>query len=50
MGRHVPNPVASFNELSVGSDLLENVKSCGYTNPTPIQMQAIPIMLQVCID
>lgn len=47
MGRHIPNPVASFKDLSVAEDLLENIVNCGYNDPTPIQMQAIPIMLEV---
>jgi superfamily II DNA/RNA helicase len=32
---------------SLSSVLLENIKKSGYTVPTPIQTQAIPIMLQV---
>jgi len=28
---------------------MENLKQSSYTVPTPIQSQAIPIMLQVCI-
>ncbi|KRT80864.1 helicase, partial [Oryctes borbonicus] len=46
VGRHVPDPIKCFNELtSVSTNLLDNVAECGYTEPTPIQKQAIPIML-----
>lgn len=48
MGRHVPSPAASFKDLPVAQDLLENITGCGYSEPTPIQMQAMPIMLEVC--
>lgn len=44
----MPNPVSSFKDLPVAADLLENVNVCGYNQPTPIQMQAIPIILEVC--
>ncbi|KAK2582577.1 hypothetical protein KPH14_004865 [Odynerus spinipes] len=49
-GSHVPKPIAKFDELlteyQVSNKLLENMKQCGYEHPTPIQMQAIPILLQ----
>ncbi|OXU30946.1 hypothetical protein TSAR_002784 [Trichomalopsis sarcophagae] len=49
-GSHVPEPIESFEQLStefkIGSDILQNMKTCGYNQPTPIQMQAIPVMLQ----
>ncbi|GJQ82801.1 hypothetical protein Trydic_g13504 [Trypoxylus dichotomus] len=46
VGRHIPEPIKCFNELStISSSLLDNVAKCGYTEPTPIQKQAIPIML-----
>lgn len=49
VGRNVPNPIKTFLELPIDSDLKENIKQCGYDVPTPIQQQAIPVMLQVCI-
>lgn len=49
-GSHIPKPIASFDELlteyEVSKKLLENMEQCGYEQPTPIQMQAIPILLQ----
>ncbi|XP_003703115.1 DExD-box helicase 52 isoform X2 [Megachile rotundata] len=49
-GSRVPEPISEFSELSknygVSEQLLNNVITCGYVQPTPIQMQAIPVMLQ----
>ena len=36
----------SFDQLGLGPDILKAVADAGYTVPTPIQMQAIPIVLQ----
>ena len=36
----------SFDQLGLESGLLEAVRSLGYTDPTPIQEQAIPVALQ----
>ncbi len=36
----------SFDDLGLGSDLLRAVADAGYTQPTPIQEQAIPKILQ----
>lgn len=50
-GEDVPAPVAEFSEFADGrvcSRLLANVLALNYERPTPIQMQAIPIMLAVC--
>lgn len=35
----------TFAELSLGPELLEAVSAAGYTHPTPIQQQAIPLAL-----
>ncbi len=35
----------SFEELGLGPDLLKAIGDCGYTDPTPIQAQAIPSIL-----
>ncbi|XP_046825409.1 probable ATP-dependent RNA helicase DDX52 [Vespa crabro] len=49
-GSHVPKSIATFDELlteyQVSKKLLDNMKECGYEEPTPIQMQAIPVLLQ----
>lgn len=49
-GHEAPNPIESFQQLStiynLGSDLLKNMNDSGYQEPTPIQMQALPIMLE----
>ncbi|XP_034946217.1 probable ATP-dependent RNA helicase DDX52 [Chelonus insularis] len=50
VGQHIPKPIEVFDELldtyNVGQDLVENIKKCGYTIPTSIQMQALPILLE----
>ena len=35
-----------FEELNLNRRVLDGVKAAGYTNPTPIQEQAIPVALQ----
>lgn len=50
VGNNVPAPVESFQELAdkynVSQQIIDNLTSSGYTEPTPIQMQAVPVMLQ----
>ena len=36
----------SFDELGLRPELLRAVADAGYTTPTPIQVQAIPTILQ----
>ena len=36
----------SFTQLGLNSNILKAIKEQGYTKPTPIQKQAIPIILQ----
>lgn len=36
----------TFEELGLPAPILEAVKDCGYESPTPIQEQAIPIVLE----
>ncbi|XP_071848268.1 probable ATP-dependent RNA helicase DDX52 isoform X2 [Apostichopus japonicus] len=49
-GTDVAEPFREFTELQekyrVHQDIIENVHRLGYATPTPIQMQAIPVMLQ----
>ncbi|XP_050539568.1 probable ATP-dependent RNA helicase DDX52 [Daktulosphaira vitifoliae] len=50
VGNHVPSALSTFAEMkatySLNPTLLENIIKSGYTAPTAIQTQAIPIMLQ----
>ncbi|XP_035691066.1 probable ATP-dependent RNA helicase DDX52 [Branchiostoma floridae] len=49
-GSDIPAPVTSFQELQgvygIHPQILTNLQGLGYEEPTPIQMQAIPLMLQ----
>lgn len=49
VGRHVPEPAKTFEDFGVGEDIIENLKKCGYVEPTPIQKQAVPILLMVSL-
>ncbi|CAN0838695.1 DEAD-box ATP-dependent RNA helicase 37, partial [Linum grandiflorum] len=42
-GTDVPPPAESFEEIDLEEGLIENVRRCKYTKPTPIQKHAIPI-------
>ncbi|KAF4533024.1 hypothetical protein B566_EDAN000716 [Ephemera danica] len=48
----VAEPIQSFEELAerygMGEDLLANISKAGYKVPTPVQMQAIPAMIEGC--
>ncbi|KAH8380454.1 hypothetical protein KR009_010751, partial [Drosophila setifemur] len=50
LGKNVPAPVTSFEALTKEFKLLprlqENLLSRGFPQPTPIQMQALPVLLQ----
>ncbi|CAG0893505.1 unnamed protein product [Darwinula stevensoni] len=45
-GGRVPNPLRSWKESNLCSELLEIIIRLSYDEPTPIQKQAIPIGLQ----
>uniref|UniRef100_A0A3Q3DV27 ATP-dependent RNA helicase n=1 Tax=Hippocampus comes TaxID=109280 RepID=A0A3Q3DV27_HIPCM len=49
-GSDAPDPVCTFEELQseyhLNPRLLENMRNAGLSTPTPIQMQAIPLMMQ----
>ena len=53
-GADVPDAVGTFEQLSLSHSLpryiVKNVEAMGYLEPTPIQMQAIPLMLHVSFD
>ncbi|XP_074982634.1 putative ATP-dependent RNA helicase DDX43 isoform X3 [Caretta caretta] len=45
--RHVPNPVCKFEDaFKYYPDVMANIRKVGFENPTPIQSQAWPIILQ----
>uniref|UniRef100_A0A673IMC5 ATP-dependent RNA helicase n=1 Tax=Sinocyclocheilus rhinocerous TaxID=307959 RepID=A0A673IMC5_9TELE len=48
-GIHIPDPVSTFEELQQEYDLdpriIQNIKAAGFQTPTPIQMQAVPLMM-----
>lgn len=51
VGDRVPEALSTFDIMkkaySLSPILMENLNKSGYTVPTPIQTQAIPVMLQV---
>lgn len=50
-GTDLPDPITTFQQLEqeykINSRLLQNILDAGFQVPTPIQMQAIPVMLHV---
>ena len=42
----VPPPAVSFADFGLAPDILRALTEQGYTHPTPIQEQAIPVVLQ----
>ncbi|XP_063511570.1 probable ATP-dependent RNA helicase DDX52 isoform X5 [Pongo pygmaeus] len=50
-GTDLPDPIATFQQLDqeykINSRLLQNILDAGFQIPTPIQMQAIPVMLHI---
>ena len=51
-GTDVPDPMETFEDLqnhyNIHPKIIENIQNVGFEKPTPIQVQAIPVMLQVC--
>lgn len=46
-GDDIPNPIIHFTDMiDIPQQLVENLKNYGITEPTPIQMQALPVMMQ----
>lgn len=45
----IPSPIETFESLAeryqMSQQLIDNLKNAGYVQPTPIQMQAIPLMM-----
>ncbi|KAJ8267191.1 hypothetical protein GJAV_G00139570 [Gymnothorax javanicus] len=48
-GTDIPEPVSTFEELQeeyrLDPRIVQNIQAAGFQTPTPIQMQAIPLML-----
>ncbi|OAY40663.1 DEAD-box ATP-dependent RNA helicase 11 isoform X1 [Manihot esculenta] len=44
-GDNVPPPVNTFAEIDLGEALNQNIRRCKYVKPTPVQRNAIPIIL-----
>ncbi|XP_072517973.1 probable ATP-dependent RNA helicase DDX52 [Salminus brasiliensis] len=48
-GTDIPDPLTTFEELQKEYELdpriIQNIKAAGFQTPTPIQMQAIPLMM-----
>ena len=42
----VERPVMKFDEMGLSPDTLKSVQALGFEIPTPIQEQAIPILLE----
>lgn len=45
-GGHIPKPLRSWKESDIPGTILRAIEDIGYTEPSPIQRQAIPIGLQ----
>ncbi|XP_063920785.1 probable ATP-dependent RNA helicase DDX52 [Zophobas morio] len=46
VGKHVPEPTRCFDDFPIKQVVIEDLKNCGYVEPTSIQKQAIPIMVE----
>jgi ATP-dependent RNA helicase DDX23/PRP28 len=44
-GGNIPNPIRRWEESGIPDEILHVIEQVGYTEPTPIQRQAIPIGL-----
>ncbi|EFJ44800.1 hypothetical protein VOLCADRAFT_82651 [Volvox carteri f. nagariensis] len=44
-GKDVPQPVHSFEELNLPQCMMDNIKRCKFTKPTPVQKHSITIGL-----
>ncbi|CAF4931974.1 unnamed protein product [Pieris macdunnoughi] len=50
VGRHITSAIKDFDDLvtryNVSVDMVGTIKKCGYEEPTPIQRQALPALLE----
>ncbi|CAN1306872.1 DEAD-box ATP-dependent RNA helicase 37 [Linum perenne] len=44
-GTNIPPPVNTFAEIDLGEAVNQNIRRCKYVKPTPVQRNAIPILL-----
>lgn len=53
-GSDIPDPVCTFEELQseyrLNPRVIQNLRDAGLNSPTPVQMQAIPLMMHVSTD
>ena len=45
-GKNIPNPISTFEDCSLPSQMVINLMGGGYNQPRPVQMQMIPIALR----
>ena len=45
-GGNIPRPIRSWSESNLPTKVLKVIEGVGYTEPTPIQRQTIPIGVQ----
>ncbi|KAI6178272.1 hypothetical protein M3Y98_00482700 [Aphelenchoides besseyi] len=45
-GDELPNPFINFTDLELPKQLFKNLAAASFTEPTPIQMQSIPILFR----
>ncbi|KAI6203090.1 hypothetical protein M3Y94_00516400 [Aphelenchoides besseyi] len=45
-GDEIPNPFIDFTDLELPKQLVKNLAAAAFTEPTPIQMQSIPILFR----
>ena len=45
-GGNAPAPIAKFEDSGLRNLLLDNIRKSNYTNPTPVQKHAIPIIME----
>lgn len=44
-GKNVPKPVQKWSQCGLTRPILDTIDSLGYEKPTPIQMQALPVIM-----
>ena len=47
-GRNIPKPIFQFNEASLDNRIMATIAQSGWTEPTPIQAQGLPLALSGC--